>query len=371
LAIDGDVQGGAERFAAAMEMLPPFGRDPEVEAERMAAAGLIAEGRYLARGGNVSEAKTHFEAALALEPELGYDAQQYAEDLAVASLLGRGRYQALAGDATSAVESFEAAETIEELLWDPYAEAELLSVVARADSAYRQAIRAGEIDSYGRAVEFQELALERTLADTTRDRITEHMGTLYLGMAERQERSGAAEAAGRSYRLSLESARQVADRDLEARVELALGLNAFNQGDFDEAGRAWRNAVALADHLASTGEADAYNNLAYLYSVTDANLDDAADLIERALAIAGPLGYMLDTQAWVFYRQGRCSEALNTIAEALERYGGAGVDGEVDEHYVTIQCSCGDPLAAADALDAWGEVPDPVQEAYGMCPKKN
>ena len=61
----------------------------------------------------------------------------------------------------------------------------------------------------------------------------------------------------------------------------------------------------------------ALNHLAYHYSVRGIKLDEALDLVQRALKTDPLNGAYLDTLGWVYYRQGKHQEALEQIQRAL------------------------------------------------------
>ncbi len=186
--------------------------------------------------------------------------------------------------------------------------------------------------------------------------------------AQTEANAGYWAAATSLYRQALASVRRQADRKLEGRIQLGLGLSRFNEGRVGDALAAWESAVALSEHLDSGDQATAFNNLAYAYSVENVNLDSAAVLISRAIEIGGALGNYLDTEAWIYFRQGRCDRALTPMIAARDSIP-AGSDPEIDEHYVAIQCSCGDPQAAAETIAQWSAPPERVLQAQALCKK--
>jgi len=60
----------------------------------------------------------------------------------------------------------------------------------------------------------------------------------------------------------------------------------------------------------------ALNMLGYLYAQEGINLDEAAELVSRALAADPKNGHYLDSLGWVRYRQGRVEEALALLERA-------------------------------------------------------
>ncbi|MCK5083296.1 MAG: tetratricopeptide repeat protein, partial [Candidatus Omnitrophica bacterium] len=63
--------------------------------------------------------------------------------------------------------------------------------------------------------------------------------------------------------------------------------------------------------------ADAYNDLAWLYAEEEKNLDDALELVEKALSYAPEQSAYLDTKANVLEKLGRYDEA-RSIRDGLK-----------------------------------------------------
>jgi cellulose synthase operon protein C len=61
----------------------------------------------------------------------------------------------------------------------------------------------------------------------------------------------------------------------------------------------------------------ALNNLAYLLAAQDSKLDEAMQLVNRAMAISGERGSFLDTRALIFLKLGANKEALDDLNKAL------------------------------------------------------
>lgn len=138
--------------------------------------------------------------------------------------------------------------------------------------------------------------------------------------------------------------------DMEA-VHIALGDTLRRLERFDEAAKAYDTAIDLmgapepADWLVyfsraisneregrwEQAEADfrtalelnpeqpqVMNYLGYSYVEMDHNLDEALDLIERAVAQRPDSGYITDSLGWVFYKLGRYEEAVTPMERAAE-----------------------------------------------------
>lgn len=66
----------------------------------------------------------------------------------------------------------------------------------------------------------------------------------------------------------------------DARGFLFIGNLYLNQGKYDNAEDYYKKAIRKNDKLA-----DAYNNLAWIYCIKNKNLDEAEDMIKKALEI--------------------------------------------------------------------------------------
>ena len=63
---------------------------------------------------------------------------------------------------------------------------------------------------------------------------------------------------------------------------------------------------------------DALNYLGYSYADRGINLDEALDLIKKAVSIEPDQGYIRDSLGWVYYKKGMYNEALQEIKKASE-----------------------------------------------------
>ena len=62
---------------------------------------------------------------------------------------------------------------------------------------------------------------------------------------------------------------------------------------------------------------DMMNFLGYLYADHDVHLDEALELLERALAQDPDNGYYLDSLGWIYYRKGDAEKAIELIQRAI------------------------------------------------------
>ena len=79
--------------------------------------------------------------------------------------------------------------------------------------------------------------------------------------------------------------------------------------------------------------ADALNYLGYSYAEKGEHLDEAIQLIKRALLIKPKNGYILDSLAWAYYQKGMLKEALDVMQQAVSE---VGEDPVMREHYGDI-----------------------------------
>jgi predicted Zn-dependent protease len=95
-------------------------------------------------------------------------------------------------------------------------------------------------------------------------------------------------------------------------ILLTLGDIKVGAGQYQEGEDYYRQI--LKDSPAHTV---AMNNLAVLLTVSRKNLKEAADLINKAIQITGPLAQMLDTRACVYIAQGDAGKAMTDMKDVL------------------------------------------------------
>jgi len=106
-----------------------------------------------------------------------------------------------------------------------------------------------------------------------------------------------------------------------------------------------RRVIGLkADH------AHAYNALGYSLADRNIRLDEAKELIERAMKLAPDDFFIVDSLGWVLYRQGRNEEALRHLQRAFD----ARQDGEIAAHLGEVLWVLG---RREDAERIWGGRP--------------
>jgi Flp pilus assembly protein TadD len=63
--------------------------------------------------------------------------------------------------------------------------------------------------------------------------------------------------------------------------------------------------------------AEALNYLGYTYADRNVNLDEALELIQRALELKPESGYIVDSLGWVYYQKGDYERAIKELERAV------------------------------------------------------
>ena len=98
---------------------------------------------------------------------------------------------------------------------------------------------------------------------------------------------------------------------------------------------------------ANPNNASALNYLGYTLADRNIRLDEAHDLVKRALDLDPHNGAYLDSMGWVFYRQGKLTQAEEMLVEALER---VGQDATIHEHLGDVYAKDG---KTKEAIAQW------------------
>jgi tetratricopeptide (TPR) repeat protein len=180
-----------------------------------------------------------------------------------------------------------------------------------------QALLLGENEQTDEAVKMLRAQLTKSEAD--RD--------TYLNIAQVYERA-------RRYKEAEEAAHAAEvlpgpPRDNEM-VWFILGAIYERQKFFDRAEDQFKKALAVNPKNASV-----LNYYGYMLGDLGQRLDEAADLVQRALKEEPYNGAYLDSMGWIYYKQNKFSEAEATLHQAVER----------DSHDPTIHSHLGDVYA--------------------------
>ena len=93
----------------------------------------------------------------------------------------------------------------------------------------------------------------------------------------------------------------------------------FNYAIACERSGQFNTAEALLQYILrqAPDNAEAFNYLAYMWADRGINLEQALEYINHALDLDPENGAFIDTLGWIYFRLGRCSEALLEIKNAL------------------------------------------------------
>ena len=107
--------------------------------------------------------------------------------------------------------------------------------------------------------------------------------------------------------------------------------------------------------------AAALNYLGYTYAEQGVRLDEAENLIRRALAISPHDGYYIDSLGWVYYQRGEYDKAIEQLEHAVSL---ADDDPTIAEHLADAYSRPGAPTEALRVYrDALGRTKDTDQAA--------
>jgi Flp pilus assembly protein TadD len=138
----------------------------------------------------------------------------------------------------------------------------------------------------------------------------------------------------------LEGAVRAFPKDIPTQYDLAdVYRDAGRQADAE---RALRQIL-----MAEPGHANALNYLGYLLALRGAQLDEAVQLVRRALDAEPTNGAYLDSLGWVHFRRGEYAEAEKYLTAAAERMPG---NSEVYDHLGDVHARRG---RWQDAISAW------------------
>ena len=104
-------------------------------------------------------------------------------------------------------------------------------------------------------------------------------------------------------------------------------------GDWRKAEADFRTALDLRPE-----QPQVLNYLGYTLVEKQQNLDEALDMIERAVAARPDSGYIMDSLGWVFYRLGRYDEAVDPMERAAEL---EPIDPVVNDHLGDVYWAVG------------------------------
>lgn len=136
--------------------------------------------------------------------------------------------------------------------------------------------------------------------------------TYYLALALREAKHP--QQAVATFEEALNEAQGDDDGLLNARFYFDYGAAADQAGLYDKAADLLRKSIALDPANA----AEAYNYIGFMWAEHNLHLDEAEEMIGRALQLDPNNGAYLDSLGWVYYRKGKYDEALNQLLRAAQ-----------------------------------------------------
>ena len=134
----------------------------------------------------------------------------------------------------------------------------------------------------------------------------------YLAIALRESKK--AKDAVIMFEEALNEAQLSNDEVLNARFYFDYGAAADQAGFYDKAADLFRKSISLDP----ANSAEAYNYVAFMWAEHNLHLDDAEDMVGRALQFDPNNGAYLDTLGWIHYRKGKFEDALNELLRAAQ-----------------------------------------------------
>ena len=116
-------------------------------------------------------------------------------------------------------------------------------------------------------------------------------------------------------------------------LHFSRGISHSRHGDSAAAEADFRAALAI-----NPNQPQVLNYLGYSLVEEQRKLDEALDMIERAVAASPESGYIVDSLGWVYYRLGRYDEAVEQMERAVEL---EAVDPVVNDHLGDVYWAVG------------------------------
>jgi tetratricopeptide (TPR) repeat protein len=136
--------------------------------------------------------------------------------------------------------------------------------------------------------------------------------TYYLALALREAKHP--QQAVTAFEEALNEAQGENEELLNARFYFDYGAAADQAGLYDKAADLFRKSIALDPANAAA----AYNYVGFMWAEHNLHLDEAEEMIGRALQLDPNNGAYLDSLGWVFYRKGKYEAALNELLRAAQ-----------------------------------------------------
>lgn len=134
----------------------------------------------------------------------------------------------------------------------------------------------------------------------------------FLAIAQREAKHP--QQAVITFEEALNEAQLSNDEVLNARFYFDYGAAADQAGFYDKAADLFRRSISLDP----ANSAEAYNYVAFMWAEHNLHLDEAEDMVGRALQFDPNNGAYLDTLGWIHYRKGKFEDALNELLRAAQ-----------------------------------------------------
>ena len=165
----------------------------------------------------------------------------------------------------------------------------------------------------------------------------------YLALAQREAKQ--IQQAVATFEEALHEAELDQDTEIvNAKFYFNYGATAEQAGLYEKAADLLRKSIALDPANA----AEAYNYLGYMWADHNMYMDEAEDMIKRALQIEPDNGSFLDSLGWVEFRKGRFDQALADLLRAAKNMDHE--DAVVFEHIGDVYLKLN---RVPQALEAW------------------
>lgn len=196
-----------------------------------------------------------------------------------------------------------------------------------ADNPVYHAVELGRADALRRAGKTeQSIEVLEQLTRSHGDLPVVHstLGDILRGQ---EDYAGAIEAYDKAIDLSTDTTR------VRWLLYYSRGIAHDRSGDGEASEDDFRAALAL-----NPEQPQVLNYLGYSLVEQQRNLDEALDMIERAVAVSPDSGYIVDSLGWVLYRLGRYEEAVGHMERAVELIA---VDPVVNDHLGDVYWAVG------------------------------
>jgi tetratricopeptide (TPR) repeat protein len=166
--------------------------------------------------------------------------------------------------------------------------------------------------------------------------------TYYLAIALREAKQP--QAAVTTFEEALREAELSSSEIVNARFYFDYGATADQAGLYDKAADLFKRSIALDPANA----ADAYNYLGYMWADHNMHLEEAEQMIKRALELEPNNGAYLDSMGWVYFRQAKYNDALDSLLRATKNI--PKPDATV---FIHLGDTCSKLNRVAQALEYW------------------